>query len=86
MAFSLRKTHDRGSVGLDIDGRYLAAAQVDSGKVVRCASHDLPTGVVSDGEVTDTDALAEALKSFVGDPDCRATCASGSPTSRSSCA
>ncbi len=67
MAFSLRKTHDRGSVGLDIDGRYLAAAQVDAGKVVRCASLDLPEGVVSDGEVVDKDALADALKSFVGD-------------------
>ena len=29
MAFSLRKTSERGSVGLDIDGRYLAAAQVE---------------------------------------------------------
>ena len=67
MAFSLRKTHDRGSVGLDIDGRYLAAAQVDGGKVARCASVDLPDGVVSDGEVVDKDALADALKSFVGD-------------------
>ena len=28
MALSLRKTSDRGSIGLDIDGRYLAAAQV----------------------------------------------------------
>ena len=28
MAFSLRKSSDRGTVGLDIDGRYLAAAQV----------------------------------------------------------
>ena len=36
MALSLRKTPDRGSVGLDIDGRYLAAAQVDGGRVVRC--------------------------------------------------
>ena len=84
MALSLRKTHDRGSVGLDIDGRYLAAAQVDGGRVVRCASHDLPEGVVGDGEVTDTDALTKALKSFAVTPDCRATCASGSPTSRSS--
>lgn len=67
MAFTLRKTHDRGSVGLDIDGRYLAAAQVDGGKVIRCASLDLPEGVVSDGEVADKDALAQALKTFVGD-------------------
>jgi type IV pilus assembly protein PilM len=67
MALSLRKNSERGSVGLDIDGRYLAAAQVEAGRVVRCASLDLPEGVVSDGEVTDADALAESLKSFAGD-------------------
>jgi type IV pilus assembly protein PilM len=67
MALSLRKNSERGSVGLDIDGRYLAAAQVEAGRVVRCASLDLPEGVVSDGEVTDADALADALKSFAGD-------------------
>jgi type IV pilus assembly protein PilM len=65
MALSLRKTTARGSVGLDIDGRYLAAAQVDAGRVVRSASLDLPEGVVSDGEVTDAAALADALKTFV---------------------
>ncbi|HEU0024947.1 MAG TPA: pilus assembly protein PilM, partial [Thermoleophilaceae bacterium] len=65
MAFSLRKTSDRGSIGLDIDGRYLAAAQVDAGRVVRASSFNLPEGVVSDGEVTDPTALADALKSFV---------------------
>ena len=33
MALSLRKSSDRGTVGLDIDGRYLAAAQVADGRV-----------------------------------------------------
>jgi type IV pilus assembly protein PilM len=65
MAFSLRKSSDRGVVGLDIDGRYLAAAQVDSGRLVRGASSELPSGLVRDGEVTDRDGLAEALKTFV---------------------
>ena len=65
MAFSLRKSSDRGVVGLDIDGRYLAAAQVDSGRLVRCASSELPSGLVRDGEVMDRDGLAEALKTFV---------------------
>jgi type IV pilus assembly protein PilM len=65
MAFSLRKTSERGTVGLDIDGRYLAAAQVDNGRVVRGASRDLPDGLVRDGEVTDPHALGECLKSFV---------------------
>ncbi len=64
MAFSLRKTSDRGSIGLDIDGRYLAAAQVAGGRVTRCASQNLPEGLIRDGEVTDPDALGQHLKSF----------------------
>jgi type IV pilus assembly protein PilM len=64
MALSLRKTNDRGNVGLDIDGRYLAAAQVDEGRVTRCASQNLPEGLVHDGEVVDADALGQHLKSF----------------------
>ena len=64
MAFSLRKTSDRGSIGLDIDGRYLAAAQVNGGRVTRCASQNLPEGLVRDGEVSDPDALGQHLKSF----------------------
>ena len=64
MAFSLRKTSDRGSIGLDIDGRYLAAAQVTGGRVTRCASQNLPEGLIRDGEVSDPDALGQHLKSF----------------------
>jgi type IV pilus assembly protein PilM len=67
MAFSLRKSSKTGVVGLDIDGRYLAAAQVDGGRLVRGASVDLPDGVVRDGEVIDREGLAGALKSFVAD-------------------
>jgi type IV pilus assembly protein PilM len=65
MSLSLRKNSSGGTVGLDIDGRYLAAAQVESGRVVRGASLELPQGLVSDGEVVDRDGLAEALKNFV---------------------
>jgi type IV pilus assembly protein PilM len=67
MAFSLRKTSDRGTIGLDIDGRYLAAAQVEDAGVVRAASVDLPEGLVRDGEVADPSALSEALKSFASE-------------------
>src|SRR5918996_588046 len=67
MAFSLRKPSERGTVGLDIDGRYLAAAQVESGRVVRGVSLDLPEGLVADGEVVNRDGLAEALKNFVAE-------------------
>jgi type IV pilus assembly protein PilM len=67
MTFSLRKNSSGGSVGLDIDGRYLAAAQVEGGRVVRGVSLDLPAGLVSDGEVVNRDGLAEALKNFVAE-------------------
>src|SRR4051812_46098468 len=62
---SLRKNSSGDAVGLDIDGRYLAAAQVESGRVVRGVSLELPTGLVADGEVVNRDGLAEALKNFV---------------------
>jgi type IV pilus assembly protein PilM len=64
MAFPLRKSSERGSIGLDIDGRYLAAAQVSGGRIGRCASQALPEGIVRDGEVTDAQALGQQLKSF----------------------
>jgi type IV pilus assembly protein PilM len=67
MAFSLRKSSERGAVGLDIDGRYLSAAEVDGGRVVRVASVDLPEGLVREGEVIDAPALGEQLKRFAAD-------------------
>jgi type IV pilus assembly protein PilM len=67
MAFPLRKPSSGGTVGLDIDGRYLAAAQVADGRVVRRASVELPAGIVQDGEVADAEALAKNLRSLVAD-------------------
>src|SRR5918997_1185393 len=67
MKFSLRNNSSGGAVGLDIDGRYLAAAQVESGRVVRGVSLELPAGLVADGEVVNRDGLAEALKNFVAE-------------------
>jgi type IV pilus assembly protein PilM len=67
MSLSLRKNSSGGSVGLDIDGRYLAAAQVQGGRVVRGVTVELPQGLVSDGEVANRDGLAEVLKSFVAE-------------------
>jgi type IV pilus assembly protein PilM len=65
MAISLRKNSDGGSFGLDIDGRFLAAAQVRDGRLTSVASAELPSGVLADGEVTDRQALTAALKEFV---------------------
>jgi type IV pilus assembly protein PilM len=69
MAFSLRKSSASGSIGLDIDGRYLAAAQVVNGRVTRAATADLPEGLVRDGEVSDPAALADVLKGFAQDQE-----------------
>jgi type IV pilus assembly protein PilM len=66
MAFSLRNS-DRGVVGLDIDGRYVAAAQTDGARLVRGASAELPDGLVRDGEVADVAGLAQAIKTFVSE-------------------
>jgi type IV pilus assembly protein PilM len=65
MAISLRKNSDGGTVGLDIDGRFLAAAQVRDGRLSNVASAELPAGVLADGEVVDRAGLSAALKDFV---------------------
>lgn len=65
MGLSLKKkSSSEMPVGLDIDGRYLAAAGVEYGRLGQVASVDLPPGLVTDGEVRDAAALGEALKSF----------------------
>ncbi len=64
MPISLRKNSARGTVGLDIDGRFLAAVQAADGRIERAASVELSEGVIRDGEVADPEALAAALKEF----------------------
>ena len=61
MQIALRK-RTAGSVGLDIDGSFLAAALVDGGSIGRVASTELDAGIAADGEVKDSAALGEALK------------------------
>jgi type IV pilus assembly protein PilM len=65
MALSLRKNSEGGTVGLDIDGRFVAAARVRDGRLASVASAELPAGALADGEVADRAALAGALKEFV---------------------
>ena len=64
MAFGLSKNNNRGIVGLDLDGQFLAAVQASPDGVSRAVSTDLPPGIIADGEVTDVAALSEALKDF----------------------
>jgi type IV pilus assembly protein PilM len=67
----MASTRTRRSVtGLDIEPSYIAAAQVRSNgriEVESGATAPLDPGIMRDGEVTDVDALAEALKTFFHD-------------------
>ena len=64
MNFRIRKSSPRGSIGLDIDGAFLAAAQVSGGAVTRAASMELTPGLMNEGEVVDPAGLSEVLKIF----------------------
>jgi type IV pilus assembly protein PilM len=59
---SLFGKNDTDTVGLDIDGDYLAAAVLSNGSIGRVASVGLRPGVTNDGEVVDQAALSEVLK------------------------
>ena len=60
-----RKSSSRSPVGLDIDGGYLAAVQVNGNRIEKAASTELPDGLIAEGEVTDPEALGAAMKDFV---------------------
>jgi type IV pilus assembly protein PilM len=69
MELSFQQNNARGSAGLDIDGGFLAAAQVAGGRIAAAASSELEAGVVSEGEVADVSALSAALKQFFKERD-----------------
>jgi type IV pilus assembly protein PilM len=54
---------------LDLDGAFVAAVQAQDGRISRAASMELPSGVITDGEVTDVDRLTESLKTFFKEND-----------------
>lgn len=64
MAFALRQAGPQGPVGLDLDGSYVAAAQVSGGRIVRTASAELDPDLVRDGEIVDPAGLSGALREF----------------------
>lgn len=65
MALRLGNRTSRASVGLDLDGSYLAAVSVAGGVIQEAASVDMPAGIIRDGEVEDSDALAHLLRDFM---------------------
>ena len=69
MALTLGKKNPRGSVGLDLDGAFVAAVQAQDGRISRAASMELPSGVITDGEVADVERLTESLKTFFKEND-----------------
>jgi type IV pilus assembly protein PilM len=69
MALTLGKKNARGSVGLDLDGGFVAAVQADGGRISRAASMELASGVITDGEVADVERLSESLKTFFKEND-----------------
>src|SRR4051795_4820617 len=65
MPIALRKKNtNRGIVGLDLDGEFIAAVQTSADGISRAVSAELPPGVITDGEVTDMPALSDALRDF----------------------
>jgi type IV pilus assembly protein PilM len=65
MRLTRRNNSPSGTIGLDIDGTFLAAAQVKHGRVEKAVSTPLAPGLVVDGEVVDDAGLTAALKDFV---------------------
>ncbi len=63
MHISLSK-RPQGTVGLDVDGSFMAAAIVDGGTIGKVASTELSAGITTDGEVVDPHMLSAALKEF----------------------
>src|SRR4051812_40886846 len=65
MALRLGNRTARTSVGLDLDGSYVAAVAMSGGVIQEAASMDMPAGLVRDGEVEDVDALSHLLRDFM---------------------
>jgi type IV pilus assembly protein PilM len=65
MALRLGKSSARTSVGLDLDGSYLAAVAMTNGVIEKAASIEMPSGLLRDGEVEDVQGVSHLLKEFM---------------------
>src|SRR3954447_25751818 len=67
MSLKLANRSARTTVGLDIDGSYVAAVAITDGVIQHAASMDMPPGLLRDGEVADVAATARLLKDFMNE-------------------
>jgi len=65
MALRLGKGSARTSVGLDLDGSYVAAVAMTNGVIEQAASVEMPSGLIRDGEVEDVQGVAHLLRDFM---------------------
>src|SRR3954470_10442960 len=65
MALRLGNRASGSSVGLDLDGSYVAAVSIQGDVIQQAASADMPSGLIRDGEVEDVDALSGFVRDFM---------------------
>jgi type IV pilus assembly protein PilM len=65
MALRLGNRAARTSVGLDLDGSYVAAVAMSGGVIERAASIEMPSGLLRDGEVEDVQGVSHLLREFM---------------------
>jgi type IV pilus assembly protein PilM len=65
MALRLGNRSARTSVGLDLDGSYVAAVAIENGVIEKAASMEMPSGLLRDGEVEDVQGVSQLLKEFM---------------------
>jgi type IV pilus assembly protein PilM len=65
MALRLGNRAARTSVGLDLDGSYVAAVAMSGGVIERAASIEMPSGLLRDGEVEDVQGVSHLLRDFM---------------------
>lgn len=65
MALRLGNRSARTSVGLDLDGSYVAAVAMENGVIEKAASMEMPSGLLRDGEVEDVQGVSHLLKDFM---------------------
>lgn len=67
MALRLGNRSARTSVGLDLDGSYVAAVAMSNGVIEHAASIEMPAGLLRDGEVEDVNGVSQLLRDFMKD-------------------